>query len=241
MSVCLRRARRCATPGAVAENEESSPPEDSAPSASREDLQLGRRLFHLFNGVSTATAYALLFTHEQVVHLFGMIACLVYVGDRIRIAYPEAVARHAPWVNRTLVRAEEQVRESAMIPFVIAVLLTILAMPKLAALIAIYTLAIADPLAAIVGIRFGRHRIAANRSLEGSLAFFAATVAIAALVLGWGTQATPAQIAFVAGSIGLLAGACETLPLRIDDNLTIPIFVGSATWAISALYGVSLV
>ena len=42
-------------------------------------------------------------------------------------------------------RAEEQVREAAMTPFAIAVLLTILAMPKLAALIAIYTLAVADP------------------------------------------------------------------------------------------------
>lgn len=226
--------------GAVAENEERVAP-DNAPSASRQDLQLPRRLFHCFNGVATATAYALLFTHEQVVHLFGMIACLVYVGDRIRIAYPEVVARHAPWVNRTLVRAEEQVRESAMIPFVIAALLTVIAMPKLAALIAIYTLAIADPLAAVVGIRFGRHRIAANRSLEGSLAFLIATVVIAALVLDWGTPATPGQIGLSAGAIGVVGCVCETLPLRIDDNLTIPIFVGFATWAISALFGVSLV
>jgi len=59
----------------------------------RHDLHLGRRLFHLVNGVSTATAYALLFTHEQVIHVFGTIACIVYVVDRVRIAYPEAVAR----------------------------------------------------------------------------------------------------------------------------------------------------
>ena len=107
---------------------------DGAPSATRHDLHLGRRLFHLLNGVATATAYALLFTHEQVVHIFGTVACLVYIIDRIRIAYPEAVARRAPWVNRTLVRAEEQVREAAMTPYAIAVLLTILTVPKLAAL-----------------------------------------------------------------------------------------------------------
>ena len=41
-------------------------------------------------------------------------------------AFAEVVARYAPWVNRLLVRAEEQVRESAMIPYAIAVLLTIL-------------------------------------------------------------------------------------------------------------------
>lgn len=210
------------------------------PSATRNDLQLGRRLFHLLNGVAIATAYALLFTHEQVVHAFGAIACLVYIVDRVRIAYPEVVARHAPWVNRILLRAEEQVRESAMTPFAIAVLLTILAVPKLAALVAIYTLAIADPLAAIVGIRFGRRRVAPNRTLEGSLAFLAATVAISAIVLRWGSDATPLQTTGAATAIGLIAVTWELVPLRIDDNLTIPIVVGFATWAITALFGVPL-
>jgi dolichol kinase len=215
-------------------------PAGSAPSATRHDLQLGRRLFHLLNGVSIATAYALLFTHEQVVRIFGAIACLVYIVDRIRIAYPEAVARRAPWINRTFMRAEEQVREAAMTPFAIAVLLTIITVPKLAALVAIYTLAIADPLAAVVGIRFGRRRITHNRTLEGSLAFFAATVAIAALILRWGTAASPATIAGVSAATAFAASVLELLPLRVDDNLTIPIFVGFATWLICALFGVPL-
>jgi diacylglycerol kinase (CTP) len=221
-------------------NEPGGEPPDGSPSATRHDLQLGRRFFHLLNGVSIATAYALFFSHTQVVRVFGAIACLVYVVDRVRIAYPEAVARRAPWVNRTFVRAEEQVREAAMTPFAIAVLLTIITVPKLAALIAIYTLAIADPLAALVGIRFGRRRIANNRTAEGSLAFFAATVTIAACVLGYGTRASVLTIAGAATAIGFTATACEIVPLRIDDNLTIPIFVGFAAWAIAALFGMPL-
>jgi dolichol kinase len=211
-----------------------------APTATRYDLQLGRRLFHLINGVSIATAYALLFTHHQVVRIFGTIACVVYIADRIRIAYPEAIARRAPWINRIFLRAEEQVREAAMTPFAIAVLLTILTLPKLAALIAIYTLAIADPLAAVIGIRFGRRRITHNRTVEGSLAFFIATVAIAALALRWGTYASPGAIAGVSAAIGVAATGCELLPLRVDDNLTIPIFVGFAAWGIATLFGVPL-
>ena len=66
------------------------PAPDLAPTATRRDLQLGRRLFHLANGVAIASAYALLFTHQQVVHVFGTIACLVYIVDRVRIHYPEA-------------------------------------------------------------------------------------------------------------------------------------------------------
>jgi dolichol kinase len=224
----------------VTPDEPAGDPAHGAPSAKRQDLQVGRRLFHLLNGVSIATAYAVLFTHTQVVRVFGAIACLVYIADRVRIAYPEVVARHAAWVNRTFVRAEEQVREAAMTPFAIAVLLTILTVPKLAALIAIYTLAIADPLAAVVGIRFGRRRVARNRSLEGSLAFLVATVAIAALVLRWGTSAAPIPIAATSATIGIVATGCELLPLRIDDNLTIPIFVGFASWGLAALFGVPL-
>lgn len=212
----------------------------TTPTATRRDLQLGRRLFHMLNGVTVATAYAVLFTHTQVVHVFGTIACLVYIIDRVRIAYPEVIARHAPSVNHLLVRAEEQVRESGMTPYAIAVLLTILTVPKPAALIAIYTLAIADPAAAVVGITWGRRKLGAERSLEGSLAFFAATLGIALFVLGAATGAPALVVVGMACTIALAAAACELLPLRIDDNLTIPIFVGFTTWIVAEAFGVPL-
>jgi dolichol kinase len=217
-------------------------PSPAVPAAlpTRHDLQLGRRLFHLLNGVSTATAYALLFTHEQVIRIFGTIACVVYIIDRVRIAYPEALTRHAPWVNRLLVRAEEQFRESAMTPYAIAVLLTILTVPKPAAIVAIYTLAIADPLAAIVGIQWGRRRIAQHKSLEGSAAFFAATLVIAWVVLAQGADRPATTVGAAATTIALVAAVCELLPLRIDDNMTIPLFVGFTTWIVAGLFGVPL-
>jgi len=212
----------------------------SLPSATRNDLQLGRRLFHLGNGVATATAYGLFFTYEQIVRSFGVVACLIYIIDQVRIAYPETVSRYAPWVNHTFVRAEERARESAMIPYAIAVLLTIIAVPKFAALVAIGTLAVADPLAAVVGIRCGRWRLAHNRTLEGSAAFFLATTAIAFFVFRLGTAVAPSRLGWCAAAVGLVAAVFELLPLRMDDNLTIPLFTGFATWAIAALCGVPL-
>jgi dolichol kinase len=212
----------------------------AAPSATRDDLQLGRRLFHCLNGVSVATAYAVLFTHEHVVHLFGTVACLIYVVDRFRTAYPEVVERRMPWVNRLLVRAEERVRESAMIPYAIAVLLTILTVPKPAALVAIYTLAIADPLAAIVGIRWGRRKLLPSRSVEGTAMFFAATLAVAATVLVRSTAGPGLAIAGTALTVALAATVLELVPLRVDDNLTIPLVVGFATWVAAAAFGVAL-
>ena len=210
-----------------------------APTASRRDLQLGRRLFHVANGVAIASAYALLFTHQQLVHVFGTIACLIYIADRIRIHYPEAVAR-VPWLNRLFFRAEEEFKESAMIPYAIAILLTILTFPKPAALIAIYTLAIADPLAAVVGIRWGHREIIPDRSVEGMIAFFTATLAVALAVLGLATTAPYTALAGASILIAVVAALFELLPVRIDDNLTIPLLVGFTSWIACALFDITL-
>jgi dolichol kinase len=209
----------------------------SSLTATRKDLQLGRRLVHCANGCAIATAYALIFTHQQIVHTFGSIACLVYILDRVRIHYPELLDR-APWINRLLFRAEEEFKESAMTPYAIAILLTLLTFPKTIALIAIYTLAIADPLSALVGITWGRRHIVKNKSVEGSLAFLAATAAITALVLRTTTLVAPWPLAGVALTLGLAGAVFEMLPLRLDDNLTIPLFVGFAGWAVCVLAGI---
>ena len=213
------------------------PATTSAPSATRKDLQLGRRLVHLANGSAIATAYALIFTHQQIVHTFGSIACLVYILDRVRIHYPELLER-APWINSLLFRTEEQFKESAMTPYAIAILLTLLTFPKTLALIAIYSLAIADPLSALVGITWGRRHLVPGKSVEGSLAFFAATAAITAVVLRLTTIVAAGSITIASVAIGLAGAIFEMLPLRLDDNLTIPLFVGFAGWAVCALVGI---
>jgi dolichol kinase len=209
------------------------------PTASRHDLQLGRRAFHLLNGVTIATAYAVLFTHQQIVHLFGTIACLAYIADRIRLHYPEALER-LPWLNRLFFRAEERWKESAMIPYAIAVLLTILTFPKTIALIAIYTLGIADPLAAVVGIRWGRREVVPDRSVEGMTAFLVATLGVAATVLALSTPAPWTSVTGVAILIAVVAALFELVPLRIDDNLTIPLFVGFTSWILCAIVGIAV-
>jgi hypothetical protein len=48
------------------------------------------------------------------------------------------------------------------------------------------------------------------------------------------------SIAGASAAIGIVATVCELLPLRIDDNLTIPIFVAFASWGLAALFGVAL-
>jgi len=71
-----------------------------------------------------------------------------------------------------------------------------------------------DAASTIFGLRFGKHRIAGKKTLEGTLAGIAASFAFLMLLFQW-------QVALAAAAVGMLA---ELLPF--DDNFTIPIAVG---------------
>lgn len=213
--------------------------EENAPTATRKDLHLGRRLFHASNGMAVFFAYSLFFSHAQIVRLLGTIACIAYVCDRLRIAYPE-IAQKFEWITNFFIRAEERLKESAMIPYAIGILLTILSFPKPIALIAISILAIGDPLSAIIGIRYGKRHLVKEKSLEGSLAFFTVAFFFSTFILYQSSNGSGWQIFFISLFLSLSVAAFEMLPIKLDDNLTIPLFVGFIGWGLCAIAGVAL-
>lgn len=205
----------------------------------RKNLQIARRLFHMGNGVAVATLYLLSFSHQQMVHALGTIACLLYLFEQIRINYPEKAQKFLP-MTKFIMRAEEQLKESAMVPYAFAVLLTIITFPKPIALIAIYTLAIADPMSAIIGIKYGKRKVVPHKSLEGSAAFFICTFIITALVLTGYLGSFSIGVFLITLTVALVSSAFEMLPLRLDDNLTIPLFTAFTLWIICETFGYHL-
>ncbi len=221
------------------DQEQEADPEksDSEVKATRKDLQISRRLFHMANGFIIATAYGITFSHQQIVYFCGTIACIMYLLDQVRIAYPERIKKFERF-SKYLLRAEEQLKESAAVPYIMANLLTIITFPKVIAISAIYTLAFADPLSAIIGIRFGKHRIVKHKSLEGSFAFFVTAFFAISIVFtlhgiyGWQKWTTAFGVAF-------LASCFEMIPLKLDDNLTIPLFTAFLLWLFCATLGIA--
>lgn len=218
-------------------NEDKSPKDKPLPT--RKNLQIARRLFHMGNGCAVATLYWISFNHSQMVHALGTIACVLYVFEQVRINYPEKAQRFLP-MTRFIMRAEEQLKESAMVPYAFAVLLTIITFPKPIALVAIYTLAIADPLSAIIGIKYGKRKVVSHKSLEGSAAFFLSTIIISLVVLGAYSGGVSGIVALISLLIAFLASAFEMLPLKLDDNLTIPLFTAFMLWILCESMGVYL-
>lgn len=101
--------------------------------------------------------------------------------------------------------------------FYLASFFVLLFFPETIAIVSIATLAVFDSVATLVGVHLGRHKIFYNKqkSWEGSFSGFVATLGVALFF-------TNPLNAFIAS---LVAFAVESLPVRIDDNLTIPMAV----------------
>lgn len=100
-------------------------------------------------------------------------------------------------------------------------LLSILFFPPKVAALAIYALAFGDGISSLVGKFLGRLRPAflAGKSLEGSIACFAATFLTAFFVSGkWET----------ALAVGLVSTITDALPIREFDNILLPLAAGLA-------------
>lgn len=101
----------------------------------------------------------------------------------------------------------------------IGAMLALLLYPAPAASLAIYALAFGDGLSSLVGRSLGTVRIpgTGGKTLEGSLAGFAAVFAVAVAVSG---------VVWVAFVVALAAMLIELLPAGDADNIVLPTFVG---------------
>ncbi|NUR18376.1 MAG: hypothetical protein HOQ12_02465 [Gemmatimonadaceae bacterium] len=94
-------------------------------------------------------------------------------------------------------------------------------LPRDAAITATWAAAVGDAAAALVGMRFGRHRsLRDGKSLEGSVACIIATLAGA-----WLLARLTFPLAFIAS---LVAAIAERLPWPRDDNARLVALVGVA-------------
>jgi uncharacterized protein (TIGR00297 family) len=85
-------------------------------------------------------------------------------------------------------------------------------------------LAAGDSAAGVVGRRFGAHQLPWNRwkTLEGTMAFAISGSLLAWALLVW-MRYRPLEAALLAGATGLCGALVESLPWKLDDNLTVPI------------------
>ena len=188
-----------------------------------------RNLFHVGSGV---VALVML---ESVL---GETGRAVVPGVLALAAWLLEITRHVvPGLNDTLMRifgrlahAHEHFRVNSGTWFLTAMFTLGLVAPVWVSAAAIGVLGVGDPLAAIVGRRFGRTPLRAGRSVEGSAAFVAGGTIAAAAALSLYHPELGLAAVLVALAAALAGAVAEVYLPRLDDNLTIPLAAASAAW-----------
>ena len=177
---------------------------------------LKRKLFHLLAGAIIPLVYLFLpISRPLALKLLFPVLLLSAFLEYKRLLDEQ----FQQWFMRylsVLFKKDEAQRVNSAVTMVAACFMTILYFPKPMAIAAMFILNLADPVASMVGIRWGRIAIG-KKSLEGSAAFF--LVALAVLVCFF-----PLKLAV---PVALLAAIAELLIAPpLDDNFLLPPITG---------------
>lgn len=177
--------------------------------------ELPRRLWHIFGGLSIPVAGLLV---PQQIFLPALCSATIafLVFELIRLRFPQINHRFLTFFH-VLLREREAATLTASAYFLIAASIVFILCDKSIAAMALTFVAVGDPVAGMVGEKWGRLKVK-DRSLEGSCACFLAC-AVAGAIL-----ATITQVALWLAVVGAVCAALvEFLSFPVNDNLTSPL------------------
>lgn len=208
----------------------------------RRDLHLPRRLFHLLNGVLLVGTFYLIKTKKEAVYTLASLTLFAWSADWLRIhwkAFGDLVAK----TFQSVMRQGEDQNISGIPYYLLGCTISVIVFPKPIALLAILYLAVGDPIASLAGNLHGKRQLPQRmdletKSWEGSIACFVVCSTMTFFV-----------VPFIFGDLPLLLGQkialsliggfgaafAEILPLRTDDNLTLPVVSGAFLWIAASL------
>jgi dolichol kinase len=193
--------------------------------------ELVRKAIHLFS-LSIPTIYFFISRQLALCILVPITAAFIII-DTARYFIPSVAQWFYKWFGWLLRRHETDIHKKRLngaSNVLISALLCVLFFPKIIAINAFAILIISDTTSALIGRKFGRHRFLA-KSFEGSMAFFISAVLVILVAPKVAQLPLEYTIGFIAAAVGTVV---EALPLKIDDNLTIPLSVGFSLWALYA-------
>ena len=160
---------------------------------------------------------------------------IIITGSLTGIAIAlELVRRRFPMVNgwflsqAAVLLKESESREILGSTYMAAAsLIVFLFFDKDLAILALAYIAVGDPLAGVVGKRYGRVKIG-SKSVEGTVAFAVGAGMVGCALVAVGLD-VPYWVAVGGAGVGALV---ELAPSPIDDNLTVPPVSGVVMWAL---------
>lgn len=190
-----------------------------------------RSVFHALSGLTGALLYHFVLTRNQalVVLLTGAtIFATLEVSRRLSKRWNDFLVDRAFGL---IARPFERHHTNSSSYFLLALTLSVLLFPKTAVEAGVLVLAFADPIATLIGKRYGRRKLIRDKSYAGTAAFFVTAALVLAIFAGLACPAWPLwqQAAFTV-CVAFVGTVTEALTTRLDDNFTIPILAALASW-----------
>ena len=176
-------------------------------------------------------------TRETALSILIPLLLLFGISDLARIFIPSFGSFYERWFGfllRRHERAEQGHRRLNGATYVLlSATLCVWLFPKMIVLTAFAILIVSDTAAALVGRKFGKHRLMQHKSIEGSTAFFISALIVVAIAPK--VQYLPLE--YVIGTVAALVGAVVEAVSgeMIDDNLSIPLSIALVMWGLYAL------
>ena len=182
-----------------------------------------RNAFHIGMGVGAALAFEHVFTPDSARLACVFMLVWAWSMEVSRALWPR-VNGLLMWAFQWVSHPHEAARVNSATWYVSAVFFVALVSPNAAGVAALVVLSVGDPVAALIGRRYGRTRLLNGRSLEGTSAFaLVGGIAAMLFLLVHHPELSIAQAALVAGAASVAGALAELFTRRLDDNLTIPV------------------
>ncbi|HLX11788.1 MAG TPA: SEC59/DGK1/VTE5 family protein [Bacteroidota bacterium] len=192
------------------------------------EVELVRKAIHLCS--LAIPVYYFFHQRDAALRLFIPVTLFVIVVDLGRYYIPplgQLFGSIFGWLLRAHETDKKTKRLNGASYVLLSATLCVLIFPKVIAISSFSILIIGDLFAALIGRRFGKHKIF-GKSVEGTLAFFATGLLVMCLT----PKVEYRAVEYLIGTIGVaVAALIEVLPLPFDDNLSVPLAAGFVMWA----------
>jgi diacylglycerol kinase (CTP) len=197
----------------------------------RTDLHLTRKIWHMFTGLAIISCYMAGMSQTMALTILGALFLWSIAMETTRLRNPALNEKCVRFFSG-VIRSHEVNRVSGMPYYLASSIIAIAIFPKPVAILALFYLALGDPLASLFGILYSHRSVKifnSNKSLHGTAAGYVVCALTTLLYL----QSTGMhgldliRLTLLGGFAGALA---ELLPLDLDDNFTIPVVSGFILW-----------
>lgn len=201
----------------------------------RSDLHLARKLWHCLGVLFIVGVYTSV-SADTGLRLMAVVSFICVMIDISRQQWPKMNF----WTLKifgSVMREHERDSIAGTTYLLLGTFLIIWFFPRPIVTLSLIFLAVADPLASYVGILYGRDKLIGSKSLQGTLAAFAACT-IVALGYLWYSGLMTERLLMVSLLAGISGALAELLPIgRLDDNFTFPIVSALCLWGIFTVFG----